>query len=58
MASRRPGWHPLDGCAESSGELMLRKVLFCLTWPVRELVDYVRFTRRVRAMKRKDPFIY
>ncbi len=37
---------------------MLKKILGAAVWPVQELVRYVQFKRRVRAMKRKDPFIY
>jgi len=37
---------------------MLKKIVFSVANQLRELVRYVRFKRRVRAMKRKDPFIY
>jgi hypothetical protein len=37
---------------------MLKRFLAMMLFPITELVDYVRFKLRVRAMKRKDPFIY
>jgi hypothetical protein len=37
---------------------MLTRIMALLTWPVRELIDYVRMKRRIRALRRRDPFIY
>jgi hypothetical protein len=37
---------------------ILRRTVLILIWPVRQIVDYVRIKRRVRALRRRDPFIY
>ena len=37
---------------------MLNRMFRFLIRPIRELIDRIRVARRVRAMKRKDPFIY
>jgi hypothetical protein len=37
---------------------MLIRIMALMMWPVRELADYVRLKRRMRALRRRDPFIY
>jgi hypothetical protein len=37
---------------------MLKRTVSILIWPVLQIVDYVRIKRRVRALRRRDPFIY
>ncbi len=37
---------------------MLNRIIRFLIRPIRDFLDRVRVARRVRALKRKDPFIY
>jgi hypothetical protein len=36
----------------------MKRLARLLTWPIRKPIGYLRFKLRVRAMKRRDPFIY
>jgi hypothetical protein len=47
-----------DKRVSQPGISLLKRTIVCVTRPIREFNAYVRVARRVRAMKRKDPFIY
>jgi AcrR family transcriptional regulator len=56
--AKAPGAVAVQYGEPSRQESMLDRMRALATRPIRDLIGNVRLRRRVRAMKRKDPFIY
>ena len=37
---------------------MVRKIINFFTWPVRKIQEEIKFRRRIKEIKKRDPFIY
>lgn len=36
----------------------MKKIINILTWPYRKIRDEIRFRKKIKELKEKDPFIY
>ena len=37
---------------------LLKKVYYFVTSPVRKLVNYIKYKKKIRELLKRDPFIY
>jgi hypothetical protein len=37
---------------------MVRKIIYYITWPVVWVRDEIRFRKKLKELRKKDPFIY
>jgi len=37
---------------------LLRNILYYVTWPYTSVRDEIRFRKRLKELRKKDPFIY
>ena len=37
---------------------MFRKIINFFTWPVRALREEIKFRRKIKELRKRDPFIY
>jgi hypothetical protein len=37
---------------------MVRKIIQIITWPYRKIAEEIKFRRRIKELRKKDPFIY